>query len=87
MESISSKNANVLNFVPFFFRFYKYLPTHPTSNAQKKEDQVAWIGVMGGGLGDSGNARKKRFFSFEAFPYMVKLSFFNTSSCLSGLTL
>ena len=28
----------------------------------KKEDQVARIGVRGGGLGDSGNARKKTFF-------------------------
>ena len=28
----------------------------------KKEDQVARIGVMGGGLGDSGNAWKKTFF-------------------------
>ena len=28
----------------------------------KKEDQVARIGVMGGGLGNSGNARKKTFF-------------------------
>ena len=28
----------------------------------KKEDQVARIGVMGGGLGNSGNARKKTLF-------------------------
>ena len=28
----------------------------------EKKDQVARIGVMGGGLGDSGNARKKMFF-------------------------
>ena len=28
----------------------------------KKGDQVARIGVMGGGLGNSGNARKKTFF-------------------------
>ena len=34
----------------------------------KKEDQVARIGVMGGGLGNSGNARKKTFFLIEAFP-------------------
>ena len=34
-----------------------------------KEDQVARIGVMGGGgLGNSGNARKKTFFFIEAFP-------------------
>ena len=32
----------------------------------KKEDQVARIGVRGGGLGDSGNARKKTFFSFAS---------------------
>ena len=30
----------------------------------KKEDQVARIGVRGGGLGDSGNARKKTFFCY-----------------------
>ena len=35
----------------------------------KKEDQVAWIGVRGGGLGDSGNARKKTFFSMDVFLY------------------
>ena len=35
----------------------------------KKEDQVARIGVRGGGIGDSGNARKKTFFSFDVFPY------------------
>ena len=35
----------------------------------KKEDQVARIGVRkGGGLGDSGNARKKMFFSIDVFP-------------------
>ena len=37
---------------------------------RKKEDQVARIGVMGGGLGESGNARKKTFFFFvDPFPY------------------
>ena len=39
----------------------------------KKEDQVARIGVRGGGLGDSGNARKKTFFSIEAFPKALLL--------------
>ena len=34
----------------------------------KKEDQVARIGVRGGGLGDSGNARKKTFFFIDVFP-------------------
>ena len=34
----------------------------------KKEDQVARIGVMGGGLGDSGNARKKTYFAVDPFP-------------------
>ena len=33
----------------------------------KKEDQVAWIGV--GGLGDSGNARKKTFFFLWCLPW------------------
>ena len=37
----------------------------------KKEDQVARIGVRGGGLGDWGNARKKTFFSVDVFPYEV----------------
>ena len=32
-------------------------------NIFKKEDQVARIRGMGGGLGDSGNAQKKTFFS------------------------
>ena len=34
----------------------------------KKKDQDARIEVRGGGLGDSGNARKKTFFFIEAFP-------------------
>ena len=34
----------------------------------KKEDQVARIGVRGGGLGDSGNARKKTFFFYWCLP-------------------
>ena len=34
----------------------------------KKEDQVARIGVRGGGLGDSGNARKKTFFFYGCLP-------------------
>ena len=34
----------------------------------KKKDQVAQIGVRGGGLGDSGNAQKKTFFSIDVFP-------------------
>ena len=40
----------------------------------EKKDQVARIGVRGG-LGDSGNARKKTFFSTEAFPYYDYLLF------------
>ena len=36
----------------------------------EKKDQVAQIGVRGGGgLGDSDNARKKTLFSIEAVPY------------------
>ena len=38
----------------------------------KKEDQVARIGVRGGGLGDSGNARKKTFFLFRCLPLFNK---------------
>ena len=38
----------------------------------KKEDQVAQIGVMGGGLGNSGNARKKTFF-FSLKPSLNRL--------------
>ena len=40
----------------------------------KKEDQVARIGVMGGGLDNSGNARKKTFFSIDAFPKPLRWS-------------
>ena len=35
----------------------------------KKEDQVARIGVRGGGLGDSGNGRRKTFFPVDVFPW------------------
>ena len=37
-------------------------------DVRKKEDQVARIGVRGGGLGDSGNARKKTFFFHWCLP-------------------
>ena len=37
----------------------------------RKKDQVARIGVRGGGLGDSGNARKKTFFFIDVFPNKV----------------
>ena len=37
----------------------------------KKEDQVARIRVMGGGLGDSGNARKKTFFFNWGLPLVT----------------
>ena len=41
-------------------------------------DQVARIGVMGaGGLGDSGNARKKSFFTIDVFPYCALLRDFS----------
>ena len=40
----------------------------------KKEDQVARIGVRGG-LGDSGNARKKTFFFYWCLPLDDKLEF------------
>ena len=57
------------------FRLLIYLPPLPTSDFQilnfdvRKKDQVARIGVRGrGGLGDSGNARKKTFFSVDVFP-------------------
>ena len=45
-------------------------PPHIFANlsTSKKKDQVARIGVRGGGLGDSGNARKKTFFSIDVFP-------------------
>ena len=36
----------------------------------KKGDQVARIGARGE-LGDSGNARKKTFFSVDVFPYYI----------------
>ena len=42
----------------------------------KKKDQVARIGVMGGGLGDSGNARKKMFFFHWCLP--LYLNIFNS---------
>ena len=34
----------------------------------EKKDQVPELGSGGGVFGDSGNARKKRFFSIEAIP-------------------
>ena len=38
----------------------------------EKKDQVARIGVRGGGgLGDSGNARKKTFFFIDVFPNVL----------------
>ena len=58
------------------FIYLRPLPTFSSSDfqilnndVQKKKDQVAQIGVRGGkGLGDSGNARKKTFFSVDVFP-------------------
>ena len=50
----------------------------------KKEDQVARIGVMGGGgLGNSGNARKKTFFSMDLFPNYTCLCIIRMNSLRS----
>ena len=75
------KNANTLNFKLFLGYIYLehyivyivFLVLNWLSNLEfrfpKKEDQVARIGVMGGGgLGNSGNARKKTFFLMDLFP-------------------
>ena len=35
---------------------------------------------MGGGLGDSGNARKKTFFSVDPFPNLIALHYMNMGS-------
>ena len=37
----------------------------------EKKDQVARIGVRGGGLGDSGDAQKKTFFFIDVFPKKI----------------
>ena len=44
----------------------------------KKEDQVAQIGVRGGGLGDSNNARKKTFFFYGCLPLWQLMATFGS---------
>ena len=67
-------------YIVYYIVYIVFLVLYWLSNLEfrlpKKEDQVARIGVMGGGLGNSGNAWKKTVFFIEAFPYIiVALSF------------